>query len=171
MQEVPAKKSQDIVGQCCHTMQILSDSVSALVDERDRMKAELQSMRLSHRQAKRFVFGLALYSGSETSRDRGDLLNNETELEVLKENFRRQQKEMESLQDTNKVLRTQLSQAEEAKTALEQHAQNLLTRNLDLEASKIGMQQVCLLTAANVPMAEWLQLMVTAMHLMPNSPI
>ena len=98
-------------------------------------------------------------------------MNNETELEVLKENFRRQQKEMESLQDTNKVLRTQLSQAEEAKTALEQHAQNLLTRNLDLEASKIGMQQVCLLTAANVPMAEWLQLMVTAMHLMPNSPI
>lgn len=44
-----AGKSQDVIGQCCRTLQMLSASVLGLLQERDELKVRLQSLSRSQR--------------------------------------------------------------------------------------------------------------------------
>jgi hypothetical protein len=105
---------KDVVGQCCRTMQVLAASVSELLDEKDSLKAELHSLQLSRR---------------------GDLLKVETELDILRDNCRKQQKALEDLEQAKELLHKKLLLAAENNLALESQVQQL-------EASQSDMRQV-----------------------------
>ena len=116
-----AGRRKDVVGQCCHTMQVLAASASRLLDENDGFKAELHSLQLSQR---------------------SDLLKVETELDGLRDSCRKQQKELEDLRQTNETLHKQVLQAAEKNLALERQVELLTAEKNNLEASQSGMWQV-----------------------------
>ena len=107
-------RRKDVVGQCCRTMQVLAASVSELLDEKDSLKAELHSLQLARR---------------------GELLKVETELDILRDICRKQQKALEDLEQAKELLHKKVLQAADNNLALESQVQQL-------EASQSDMRQV-----------------------------
>ena len=116
-----ARRFQDVVGQCCFSMQVLAATAGSLANKKDELEAELQTLRLSHR---------------------GELFTVEAEQQLLRENARKQSKEIDALRCENQMLKQRLAQAQEAQAGWKQEAQDLSNDNLELAASRFGIEQV-----------------------------
>ena len=116
-----ARRFQDVVGQCCFTMQALAATAGSLANKKDELEEELHALRLSHR---------------------GELFTVEAEQQLLRENARKQCKEIDALKSENHMLKQRLAQAQEAQAGWKQEAQDLSNDNLELAASRFGIEQV-----------------------------
>jgi hypothetical protein len=70
------------------------------------------------------------------------MLQAETDIDVLREGCRRQQEELEELQQSSDTLRRKLLQTESEKLGLEQRVRDLTRANLDLEMSQASANKV-----------------------------
>jgi hypothetical protein len=105
---------RDAVGQCCHVMQVLATATSVLLEEKDRLAAEIHSIRLAQR---------------------SDSSSMETDMDAMRESCRRLQRDMCMLVEERDALHVRLFMAEKEKQMLEGSVRELNATYLKMETS------------------------------------